>query len=74
MVPDGFKMGIAVDLGACNDNALGVVCDGVQTTAFDRESMDMLQLTCLDCFFGIYQFGLHMSPCRDFVHDDVRQP
>ena len=49
MVPDGFQMGIAVHFETCNDNALGFVCDGVQTTAFHWKSMDMLQFIFLIC-------------------------
>ena len=39
MVPDDFKMGVAGDLQTCYHNALGFVCDGVQTSIFDWESM-----------------------------------
>ena len=60
MVPDGFKLGIAVDFETCNDT-LGVVCDGVQTTAFDWESIDILQLTFLDCLLYLAVWVTHVS-------------
>ena len=47
MVPDGFKKGIAVDFETFNGNALGLVCDGVETTVFYYESTGMLQLLFL---------------------------
>ena len=34
MVPDHFKVGIADDLQTCMHNALGFVCDVVQTAIF----------------------------------------
>ena len=61
MVPDGFKMGIAVGFETCNDNALGSVCDGVQTMAFDWESMDMLQFIFLECFLYLPVRFTHVS-------------
>ena len=61
MVPDGFKMGIAVDFETCNDNALGFVFDGVQTTPFDRESIDILQLTVWVCFLYLPVRFTHVS-------------
>ena len=39
MVPDDFKMGVAGYSQTCNNHALGVVCDGVQTSIFVWESM-----------------------------------
>ena len=47
MVPDGFKMGIAVGFETCNDNALGFVCNGVQPTEFHWKFTDVLQFTFL---------------------------
>ena len=44
MVPDHFKVGIADDLQTCMHNALGFVCDVVQTATFSCESRYILQL------------------------------
>ena len=66
IVPDDFKMGMAVGLQKCNDHAFGFVCEGVQATKFDWESMHHLQLTIFDCLCDTH-FCLHVSPCREFV-------
>ena len=45
MVPDDLMVGIADDLQTCIHNAVGFVCDGVQTAILSWESMHIWQLT-----------------------------